>query len=91
MRGISRTSPSEVSSLCLFDGVEIRAVWRKVFEPGADAFDHCPDPWPLVAGQVVHDHDVAGVKLGQQHLLDIGFKTDAVDRPVDDEGRDEAP
>lgn len=56
----------------------------------ADAFDHRPDPWSLVAGRVVHHHDVVGLKLGQQHLFDIGFKADAVDRPVDNEGRYEA-
>ncbi len=69
---------------------EIRTVWREVFEPRADALDHFPHPWPLVAGQIVHDDDVAGPKLGQQYLLDICFENDAVNRSVDDERRNEA-
>jgi len=43
-----------------------------------------------VAGQVVHDDDVAGPQFRDQHLGDIGFESVAVDRPVKNEGRDEA-
>src|SRR4029077_5844387 len=49
--------------------------------------DQPADRRPLVAAEIVHDDDVAEAQGGEQHLLDIGEKADAVDRPVDDAGR----
>ena len=44
-----------------FNWVEVGAVWRKEGEPCASGLDHSPDRGALVAGKVIHDHDVAGV------------------------------
>ncbi len=41
-------------------------------------------------GEVVHNDDVTWAQLGDQHPLDIGFEGQAVDRPVEHEGRDHA-
>ena len=43
-----------------------------------------------MAGQVVHDDDVAGLEFGNEELFDIGFERDRVDGPVEDEWRNEA-
>ena len=45
---------------------------------------------PLVAGEVVHDDDVAGPEFGNKELLDIGFERDRVDGAVEYERRNEA-
>jgi len=43
-----------------------------------------------VAAQIVEHDNVAGAKLGRENLGDIGEEAGAVDRPVDDEGRDDS-
>jgi len=43
-----------------------------------------------VARQVVHDDDIAGSKLWQQHLGDIGFEPVAVDRSIQHHRRNHA-
>ena len=48
------------------------------------------DGWSLVAGEVVHHDHVAGRELGHEHLVDIGLEGVAVDRTVEDHGRDDA-
>src|SRR5690606_37354357 len=48
---------------------------------------HLPYPRPLVAGEVVHDYDIAGLEFGHKHLLDIGFGGDAVDWSIEYEWR----
>jgi hypothetical protein len=42
-----------------------------------------------VARQVVHDHDVAAAQLGTETLGDGGLERSAVDRAVEDKGRDQ--
>jgi hypothetical protein len=64
--------------------------WVTEEQAGAGGLDHRPDLWPLVAGQVVHDDDVAGSELGDKNPLDIGLEGLAVDRPREHEGRDHA-
>lgn len=54
------------------------------------SLDHLAHPRPLVAGQVVHDHNVADRQFRDQHLLDVGFEGVAVDWAVENEGSDEA-
>jgi len=44
----------------------------------------------LVAGQVVHDDDVAGAQVGGRHALDVGPEDRAVDRAAEQAGRDHA-
>ncbi len=43
-----------------------------------------------MAGQVVHDHDVARPELGDEHLTDIGVEGVAIDRSIEHHGRDQA-
>ena len=71
-------------------GLKVRAVWRKESEPCAPGLDHRPDRGALVAGKVVHDHDVAGAEGRRQHLGNVGFEPVAVDRTVEDHGGDHA-
>jgi hypothetical protein len=40
-----------------------------------------------VAGQVVHDHEIAGLKLWAEDPFDIGLEAEAVDWAVENEGR----
>ena len=68
------------------DWVEVRAVGREEEEFGAGRFDPVADLLSLVAGQVVHDDDVARSQLGDQHPLDMGLEGQAVDRSVEHEG-----
>src|SRR3954453_15034478 len=70
----------------LLDRVEVRAVRRQVEELCARRLDQGSHPWPLVAGQVVQDHDIARPKLRHEDLLDIGLERRAVDRPIEHEG-----
>ena len=48
----------------LLDRVEVRAVGRQEEEPCAPCTDRCSDRRLLVAGEVVHDDDVAGASVG---------------------------
>ena len=48
--------------------------------------DHAPDSIALVAVEVVHDNDVAGLERGHENLFDIGFEARPVDRAIEDEG-----
>jgi hypothetical protein len=41
----------------------------------------------FVAAEVVHDHQIARLKRGSQHFLDIGSKAFAIDRTVDEPRR----
>ncbi len=43
-----------------------------------------------MAGEVVHDHDVAGAQGRHQDVRDIGLEPVAVDRPVENHWRDHA-
>ena len=47
----------------------------------------CANGAALVAGEVVHDDNVAWIESGDENLLDIGAEAHAIDRPVDDTGR----
>ena len=71
----------------VLDRVEVGRVGREVEQARAGCLDQLSHPRPLVAGQVVHDHDVAGPQLGDEDPLDVGLEGVAVDRAVEDEGR----
>ncbi|KYK45209.1 hypothetical protein A1D31_35645 [Bradyrhizobium liaoningense] len=57
---------------------------KKSLAPTADELANCLAP---VAAEVIQDDDIAGWKDGQKHLLDIGAKAHAVDRPLDEPWR----
>ena len=66
----------------LFDRIEIGTVGREEQEPCSGTLDDLPDRVALVAAEVVHDDNVAGVEASEQDLLDIALEALAVDRPV---------
>ena len=55
----------------LLDRIEIGTVRRQVNQAGALRLDGLLHAHPLMAGQVVHDHDVALVKRRRQLLLNV--------------------
>lgn len=63
----------------LLDGVQVGAVRRQEQEPCADASDGATDGWPLVAGEIVHDHDIACRECREEALLNIIEEAVAVD------------
>ena len=75
---------------CFFDGIEVWAIGRQEHQPGAGIFDQRPGRGTFMAGQIVHDDDVAGVEGRNKDLLDISFEPGAVDRSVQNHGRHHA-
>ena len=53
--------------------------------PGGDGLAH---GLAFVTAEIVHDHDVAGLKRRGEAALDIDPEDQAVHGSVDDEGRD---
>lgn len=47
------------------------------------------DRAPFMRAEIIHNDDIAGLQCRHQHRLDIGAEALAVDRPVDDAGRDD--
>ena len=62
----------------LFDRIEVGRVWRQVPEPRRAAQRR-----RLVTAEVVHNEDVAWLKLWNENLLNIGAEAFAVDRAVE--------
>lgn len=71
----------------LFDRVEIGTVGREEQQPRALGPDRGPDGRPLVAGEVVHDDDVARPQRRAELLLDPCGEGRCVDRLIEDVGR----
>jgi len=69
------------------DRIEIRTVRGQVPQRGAGRFDQPLDAVDVMRGEVVGDDDVAGRQRGDQDLFDVGEKTVAIHRAVDDAGR----
>ena len=74
----------------VLDWVEVGRVGRQVEEARARRLDPLSGRLPLVAGQVVHDDDVALAQFGNEDALDIGLEGVAIDWAVEHEGRDHA-
>jgi hypothetical protein len=74
----------------ILDGVEVWAVGREIAQLGTRSLDHLAHAWAFVAGQVVHDDDVATPQFRDQHLGHLGLEGVAVDRPIEHPGGDEA-
>jgi hypothetical protein len=68
----------------LLDGIEIGTIGRQEEKVRAGRTDGPAHGVALVAAEIVHDDDVAGLERGHQELLDIGFEAFAVDRSVKD-------
>lgn len=73
----------------LFDRIGVGGVGWQEPEPCAGGFDALADSRGLVAAEIVHDDNVAGLEGGHQLLLDISAQALAIDRPVEDTRRGE--
>src|SRR5215468_2586042 len=71
----------------LLDWVQVRRVFWKEEEFGADRTDELANRFASVAAEVIQDDDIAGSKDGQKNLLDIGAKAHAIDRSLDEPWR----
>jgi hypothetical protein len=49
---------------------------------GVGGLDQRAEAGAFVAGQVVHDDNVAGFEFGSEHLADLDLEPVAIDRPV---------
>ena len=67
----------------LFDRIEVGGVWRQIPESCAGDLDQAAQGSRLVAAEIVHDDDVAGLKLRHENLLNIGAEAFAVDWAVE--------
>lgn len=68
------------------DGVQVRRVFGQEDQLGASRSDSLADGLALVASEVVHDDDVAGLERWGEDLLDINPEPLAVYRPVEKPG-----
>ena len=66
------------------DGVEVGTVRRQEPQRRAGAFDGRPHPVDLVRGEIVDDHDVAGLQRRNEDLFDIGQEAGPVHRAIED-------
>jgi hypothetical protein len=74
----------------LFDRIEVGRVWRQIPEPCAGRFDQASQGSRFMAAEIVHDDDVARLKLRNENLLNIGAEAFTVDRTVKQARRGEA-
>jgi len=72
-----------------FDGIQVRRVWGQIAQLGADRFDGFPNSSNLVAGEIIHHHNVARFQGGRQMLLYPSAEQRPVDGPFDRERSDE--
>ena len=77
-------------SLAKAFSIEVRTVGREVSQRCAGSLDQGLHTRALVAGQIVHDHDVTLTKVGDKSALHPGFKDRPVDRAIDDKRGDNA-
>ena len=83
--GAGRSFAQESFEFCedLLDGIEIGTVGRQVAQTRACCFDGIADAGDFMAGQVVHDDDLAGLEGWHQKLLDPGAERLAIHRAVE--------
>ena len=67
----------------LLDRIEVGRVWRQIPEPCASRFNQAAQGRRLVTAEIVHDDDVARLKLRNENLLNIGPEAFAVDGAVE--------
>ena len=70
----------------ILDRIEVRAIGGKKAQLGTGSFEHGLYRQALVAGEVVHDHDVARLQIGDEDLADTGSEPVAVDGAVQHHG-----
>ena len=67
----------------LFDRVQVRGVFGQEEKLGTGRANELAYGFALVTAEIVHDHDVAGTKRGDEDLFDIGFEALPVDGTVE--------
>ena len=73
-----------------FDGIQVWRIRRQVAYFGSDRFDRFANSKDLVAGEIVHHHDVARLQDRRQMLLNPGAEQLAIDTAIDGERSDES-
>lgn len=68
----------------LLDRIEIGRAGRQKTQGGTGGLDGVAHGGGLMATEIVHDDDVAGLEGGHELLRDIGGEAAAVDGPVED-------
>ncbi len=68
------------------DGVEVGAVGRQEAQRRADGFNGVAHAVDFVSGEIVSDHDVAGVQRRHEDLFNVGEEAGPVHRAVEDPG-----
>ena len=63
----------------VLDRVQVGRVWRQVEQLGLGGSDRFADGGTLVAGQVIHDHEVARCQCRHEELLNPFGKAGPVD------------
>ena len=66
------------------DGVEVGAVGREEPQRRAGTFNGSLHAVDLVGGEIVRDHDVAGLQGRHEDLFDVGEETGPVHRAIED-------
>ena len=69
-----------------FDRIEVGAVRRQIDQIRLARFNQFSNTNTFVAGEVVHDDNVARFELSNQHLFDECFEDVTVDGPIDHGG-----
>ena len=67
----------------LFDRVQVRRVWWQVEQLCLGCADRLTDGGAFVAGQIIHDHDVAWCQCGHEELLDPFGEAGSIDRLIE--------
>ena len=67
----------------LLDRIEVGRVFRQEEELGASRSDRPSNRCAFVAAEIVHDDDIARLKLRDENLLNIGAEAFAVDWAVE--------
>ena len=68
----------------LLDRIEVGRVGRQIPQPRTRGVDEASERGRLVAAEIIHDDDVAGLEDRNELLLDIGPEAFAVDWAVED-------
>src|SRR3546814_13786240 len=68
----------------LLDRVQVGRIWWQVEQLGLGGTNGLADSWTFVAGEVVHDDDVARCEGGHEELLDPFGQAGPVERLIED-------
>ena len=67
----------------LFDGIEIRAVWRQKQQVGSGRADRLANGLVFVTSEIVHHHHIARLECRNPFMFDIGSEDVAIHRAIE--------